>query len=87
MPGRGWSRRSWVRTPSSCTPCCAPRSETIGLDYFASPLPINARSYIHIFGVLFFDVADEADARRSYEACQRMVMAAAKAGFGEYRTT
>jgi len=57
----------------------------IGLDYFASPLPINARSYIHIFGVLF-DVADEADTRRSYEACQRMVSEAAKAGFGEYRT-
>jgi 4-cresol dehydrogenase (hydroxylating) len=57
----------------------------IGLDYFASPLPINARSYIHIFGVIF-DSADEADTRRSYAACERMVTEAGKAGFGEYRT-
>lgn len=55
-----------------------------GLDCFASPIIINARSYIHVFGVMF-DVLNEIDARRSYDAAKRVLQEAGKAGFGEYR--
>ena len=34
----------------------------MGLDYFTHPFQINARGFIHIFGVLF-NVADEAGTR------------------------
>ncbi|MCI3273464.1 FAD-binding oxidoreductase [Streptomyces cylindrosporus] len=56
----------------------------MGLDYFANPILINARSYIHVFGVIF-DVLDASDTRRGYEVCRRVVEDAGKAGFGEYR--
>ena len=55
-----------------------------GLDYLASPILINARSYIHVFGCIF-DAGNEADSRQAYEACRVLIAEAAKAGFGEYR--
>ena len=55
-----------------------------GLDYLSSPILINARSYIHVFGCIF-DASDEADSRQAYEACRVLIAEAAKAGFGEYR--
>jgi 4-cresol dehydrogenase (hydroxylating) flavoprotein subunit len=55
-----------------------------GLDCFASPIIISARSYVHVFGVMF-DVLNEADATRSYQAARKVLIEAGKAGFGEYR--
>ena len=54
------------------------------LDYFASPMAISARSYMHACGAIW-DVSSEEDTRLSYETCQRITEEAAKAGFGEYR--
>jgi 4-cresol dehydrogenase (hydroxylating) len=56
----------------------------IGLDYFAGLLVINARSLLNVCGTVF-DVADEAETRRAYDACKLLVREAAKAGYGEYR--
>jgi len=58
--------------------------QEFGLDYIAYPALINARSYLHVFGVIY-DVEDEADTRRAYDACRRILEESAKAGFGEYR--
>ena len=54
------------------------------LDYFASPMAISARSYMHACGAIW-DIADEDATRRAYETCQRITLEASKAGFGEYR--
>ncbi len=54
------------------------------LDYFANLSAINARSYVHVFGAIF-DVTNEDDARHAYDACRRVLLEGAKAGFGEYR--
>jgi 4-cresol dehydrogenase (hydroxylating) len=56
----------------------------MGLDYFCSPMVINARSLIHACGAVW-DVSSEEETRRSYEGCKAIVREAAKAGFGEYR--
>jgi 4-cresol dehydrogenase (hydroxylating) flavoprotein subunit len=54
------------------------------LDYFASPMAINARSFMHACGAIW-DVSSEEETRRSYDVCRMIVTEAAKAGFGEYR--
>jgi 4-cresol dehydrogenase (hydroxylating) len=56
----------------------------MGLDYLASPMVINARSFVHACGAAW-DVSNEAETRRSYDMCKTIVREAAKAGFGEYR--
>jgi 4-cresol dehydrogenase (hydroxylating) len=56
----------------------------MGLDYGAYTVVISARSYVHVFGTVF-DVTNEAETRRAYEATRRLVRRAAEAGFGEYR--
>jgi 4-cresol dehydrogenase (hydroxylating) flavoprotein subunit len=55
-----------------------------GLDYIASLLPVNARSFIHITLVIF-DTKDEAQSRRAYDTSKLLVREAAKQGYGEYR--
>jgi 4-cresol dehydrogenase (hydroxylating) len=55
-----------------------------GLDYMAGIIPVNARTLIHITMVIF-DVADRDQTARAYEVCRRMVVEAAKLGYGEYR--
>jgi 4-cresol dehydrogenase (hydroxylating) flavoprotein subunit len=54
------------------------------LDYFCSPMVINARSFIHACGAIW-DISSEEESRRSYEGSKIIVREAAKAGFGEYR--
>ncbi len=54
------------------------------LDYFASPMAISARSYMHACGAIW-DISDEEATRRAYETSRRITLEAAKAGFGEYR--
>ena len=58
--------------------------EGAGLDYIAGLLPINARSFIHITMVIF-DTKDEAQSRAAYDVSRRLVVEAAKLGYGEYR--
>jgi 4-cresol dehydrogenase (hydroxylating) flavoprotein subunit len=55
-----------------------------GLDYIASLIPTNARSFVHITLVIF-DTKDEAQAKRAYDTSKLLVREAAKAGYGEYR--
>ena len=55
-----------------------------GLDYIASLLPVNARSFIHITLVIF-DTKDEAQSRRAYDTSKLLVREAAKRGYGVYR--
>jgi 4-cresol dehydrogenase (hydroxylating) flavoprotein subunit len=58
--------------------------EGAGLDYIAGLLPVNARSFIHITMVIF-DTKDEAQSRAAYDVSRRLVVEAAKLGYGEYR--
>jgi 4-cresol dehydrogenase (hydroxylating) len=58
--------------------------EGAGLDYIASLIPTNARSFIHITLVIF-DTKDEAQARSAYDVAKRLVRDCAKLGYGEYR--
>ena len=56
----------------------------MGLDYLASPILINARSYIHVFGLHF----RRRRRRRLAAGLPRLpdlIEEAAKAGYGEYR--
>ena len=55
-----------------------------GLDYLASPIMINARSFIHVFGCIF-DASDEEGSRLAYESTRVLIEEAARAGYGEYR--
>ena len=55
-----------------------------GLDYIVGWLPINARSVVHITMVIF-DTKNEAQARAAYDVSKRLVVEAAKRGYGEYR--
>jgi 4-cresol dehydrogenase (hydroxylating) len=58
--------------------------EGAGLDYMAAFLPVSARSFAHITLVIF-DTKDEAQARAAYDVSKKLVVEAAKKGFGEYR--
>ncbi|HTU96494.1 MAG TPA: FAD-binding oxidoreductase [Solirubrobacteraceae bacterium] len=58
--------------------------EGAGLDYIAGLLPVSARSFIHITMVIF-DTKDEAQCRAAYDVSRRLVVEAAKLGYGEYR--
>jgi 4-cresol dehydrogenase (hydroxylating) len=55
-----------------------------GLDYIAGLLPVNARSFVHITMVIF-DTKDLAQTTAAYDVCRRLVVEAAKRGYGEYR--
>jgi 4-cresol dehydrogenase (hydroxylating) flavoprotein subunit len=55
-----------------------------GLDYIVGWLPINARSIIHITMVIF-DTKDERQVQSAYDVSKRLVVEAAKLGYGEYR--
>jgi len=55
-----------------------------GLDYIVGILPVNARSFIHITMVIF-DTANEQQTRSAYAVSRRLVIEAAKLGYGEYR--
>jgi 4-cresol dehydrogenase (hydroxylating) len=58
--------------------------EAAGLDYMAALIPINARSMVHVTMVIF-DTASAEQTERAYAACRRVVVEAAKLGYGEYR--
>lgn len=58
--------------------------EEAGLDYIASLIPVNARSFVHVTLVIF-DTKDEAQTRAAYDVAKRLVRDAAKLGYGEYR--
>jgi 4-cresol dehydrogenase (hydroxylating) len=58
--------------------------EGAGLDYMAALLPLSARSFAHITLVIF-DTKDESQARSAYDVSKRLVVEAAKKGYGEYR--
>ena len=58
--------------------------EEAGLDHMVGVPIINARSLIFI-GDITYDVGDEEQARRAYDAAKLMVGRAADAGYGEYR--
>jgi 4-cresol dehydrogenase (hydroxylating) len=58
--------------------------EEAGLDYIAGLLPVNARSFVHITMVIF-DTKDLAQTTAAYDVSRRLVVEAAKRGYGEYR--
>ena len=55
------------------------------LDYLASPMVINARSFIHACGAILGRLERGGDAALVQTCARRIVREAAKAGFGEYR--
>jgi 4-cresol dehydrogenase (hydroxylating) len=55
-----------------------------GLDYIAGLLPVNERSYVHITMVIF-DTHDLGHNEAAYDVSRRLVVEAAKRGYGEYR--
>ena len=58
--------------------------EEAGLDYLAGMLPINGRSTTFI-NVIPFDTKNEEQVQTAYNHARRMVAAAGKLGYGEYR--
>jgi 4-cresol dehydrogenase (hydroxylating) len=55
-----------------------------GLDY-SGVIVVSKRSMIHV-GLVVFDTENESQAHNAYAACSSMVGAAAKLGYGEYRS-
>jgi 4-cresol dehydrogenase (hydroxylating) len=55
-----------------------------GFDYLGGMLPINGRATTFI-NVIPFDTKNEAQVHAAYEHAKRMVAAAGKLGYGEYR--
>jgi 4-cresol dehydrogenase (hydroxylating) len=55
-----------------------------GLDYIAGIIPLSARSFVHVTMVIF-DTKDAAQVQTAYDVCSRLVVEAAKRGYGEYR--
>jgi 4-cresol dehydrogenase (hydroxylating) len=58
--------------------------EGAGLDYMAALLPVSARSFAHITMVIF-DTKDERQVSSAYDVSRKLVVEAAKLGYGEYR--
>ena len=58
--------------------------EEAGLDYIAGISTLSPRSFVHVTMVIF-DMKDEAQVQTAYDACTRLVVEAAKRGYGEYR--
>jgi 4-cresol dehydrogenase (hydroxylating) flavoprotein subunit len=58
--------------------------EEAGLDYIAGISTLSARSFVHVTMVIF-DMKDEAQVQTAYDACTRLVVEAARRGYGEYR--
>ncbi len=58
--------------------------EAAGLDYMAGIIPINARSLVHIT-MIIFDTSSPEQSEAAYAVSRRMVVEAAKLGYGEYR--
>jgi 4-cresol dehydrogenase (hydroxylating) len=55
-----------------------------GLDYIAGLSAMSARSFVHVTMVIF-DTKDAAQVQTAYDVCSRLVVEAAKQGYGEYR--
>ncbi len=55
-----------------------------GMDSFSNLSVVGARSFVYVFGGIY-DQNSEADATRIYDACRRVLLSGAEAGFGEYR--
>jgi 4-cresol dehydrogenase (hydroxylating) flavoprotein subunit len=55
-----------------------------GLDYMGAAIAINARSFINVV-MIIFDTKNEAQSRAAYDVAKRLVVEAAKHGYGEYR--
>jgi 4-cresol dehydrogenase (hydroxylating) len=58
--------------------------EDAGLDYMGAFLPLTARAFTHVTLILF-DTKHEQQARRAYDVARRLVVEAARLGYGEYR--
>ncbi len=58
--------------------------EEAGLDYIAAWIPLSARSIVHVT-LIIFNTEDEAQTRAAYDVSRRLVAAAGKLGYGEYR--
>jgi 4-cresol dehydrogenase (hydroxylating) flavoprotein subunit len=58
--------------------------EEAGLDYIAGISTLSARSFVHVTMVIF-DMKDAAQVQTAYDACTRLVVEAARRGYGEYR--
>lgn len=58
--------------------------EEAGLDYIAAWIPLSARSIVHVT-LIIFDTENEAQARAAYDVSRRLVAAAGRLGYGEYR--
>jgi 4-cresol dehydrogenase (hydroxylating) len=55
-----------------------------GLDYIAGLSTLTARSFVHVTMVIF-DTKDPEQVRAAYDVSKRLVVEAAKRGYGEYR--
>jgi 4-cresol dehydrogenase (hydroxylating) len=55
-----------------------------GLDYMGAAIAINARSFINVV-MIIFDTKNEPQSRAAYDVAKRLVVEAAKHGYGEYR--
>jgi 4-cresol dehydrogenase (hydroxylating) len=55
-----------------------------GLDYIAGIAVLTARSFVHVTMVIF-DTKDEEQVATAYDVCRRLVVEAARLGYGEYR--
>jgi 4-cresol dehydrogenase (hydroxylating) len=56
----------------------------VGLDYIAGISTLSPRSFVHVTMVIF-DTSDADQVARAYDVCSRLVVEAAKKGYGEYR--
>jgi 4-cresol dehydrogenase (hydroxylating) len=55
-----------------------------GLDYMGAAIAINPRSFINVV-MIIFDTKNETQSRAAYDVAKRLVVEAAKHGYGEYR--
>jgi 4-cresol dehydrogenase (hydroxylating) flavoprotein subunit len=55
-----------------------------GLDYIAGIMPLSARSFVHVTMVIF-DTKNAEQVHSAYDVSRRLVVEAAKRGYGEYR--
>jgi 4-cresol dehydrogenase (hydroxylating) len=55
-----------------------------GLDYMGGFMPMTDRSFVHVT-MIIFDTENEAQVQAAYDVASRLVVEAAKLGYGEYR--
>ena len=58
--------------------------EEAGLDYMAAFLPLTARAFVSVT-LIIFDTKQERQVRAAHDVARRLVVEAAKLGYGEYR--